>query len=112
MKPLAGFACLPALLVWLSICPAFGQTEEVLSLESRPGIRQAFILIQPVEAKAAVILFAGGHGALELETKSGRPRMRWGANNFLVRTRDLFARQKLMVAVIDAPSDRQELTAA
>ena len=112
IKHLAGFSCLPAVLVWLSVCPAFCQTEELVALESRPGIRQAFILIQPVAVKAAVILFAGGHGALKLETKSGRPRMRWGANNFLVRTRDLFARQKLMVAVIDAPSDRQELTAA
>jgi pimeloyl-ACP methyl ester carboxylesterase len=34
--------------------------------------------------------------------------MKWGAGNFLVRSRDLFARHDLMVAVVDAPSDRQE----
>jgi pimeloyl-ACP methyl ester carboxylesterase len=33
--------------------------------------------------------------------------MRWGASNFLVRTRDSFAAQNLMVAVVDAPSDHQ-----
>src|SRR4029450_2619816 len=31
----------------------------------------------------------------------------WGKGNFLVRTRALFAQQGLLVAVIDAPSDRQ-----
>jgi pimeloyl-ACP methyl ester carboxylesterase len=33
--------------------------------------------------------------------------MRWGALNFLVRTRDSFAAQNFMVAVVDAPSDHQ-----
>ena len=33
--------------------------------------------------------------------------MNWGAKNFLVRSRDTFAAQNLMVAVIDAPSDQQ-----
>ena len=33
--------------------------------------------------------------------------MAWGAGNFLVRTRDAFAAQGLMVAVIDAPSDQK-----
>lgn len=32
---------------------------------------------------------------------------KWGEGNFLVRTRQLFAEQALLVAVIDAPSDRQ-----
>ena len=31
--------------------------------------------------------------------------MRWGDKNFLVRSRDMFAAQGLMVAVVDAPSD-------
>ena len=31
----------------------------------------------------------------------------WGAGNFLVRTRQLFADQGLVVALVDAPSDRQ-----
>jgi hypothetical protein len=33
--------------------------------------------------------------------------MKWGAGNFLVRTRQLFAEGGIMVAVVDAPSDRQ-----
>jgi pimeloyl-ACP methyl ester carboxylesterase len=34
--------------------------------------------------------------------------MAWGRGNFLVRTRQLFAAQGLAVAVVDAPSDRQD----
>jgi len=100
------------LLVWLNVLPAFALTQEVVHLESRPGVQQKFILIQPAELKAAVLLFAGDHGALNLEMRSGRPHMGWGANNFLVRSRNLFARQKLMVAVIDAPADRDKMSAA
>ena len=51
-----------------------------------------------------MILFAGGHGGLGLKSASA---MAWGAGNFLVRTRDAFAAQGLMVAVIDAPSDQR-----
>src|SRR5262249_28290534 len=32
----------------------------------------------------------------------------WGKGNFLVRSRQLFADQGLMVVVVDAPSDRQK----
>ncbi len=33
--------------------------------------------------------------------------MKWGSKNFLVRTRDRFAAQRFMVAVVDAPADHQ-----
>ena len=33
--------------------------------------------------------------------------LKWGEGNFLVRTRQLFADQGLLVVVVDAPSDRQ-----
>jgi pimeloyl-ACP methyl ester carboxylesterase len=53
---------------------------------------------------ASVILFAGGDGALGLKSTTA---MRWGTGNFLVRSRDRFAAHNFMVAVVDAPSDRQ-----
>ena len=67
------------------------------------GVNQAFILLRPAKPTAAVILFAGGHGGLSL---TGPSAMAWGAGNFLVRSRDKFAAQDLMVAVVDAPSDQ------
>ncbi|WP_246212073.1 alpha/beta hydrolase [Usitatibacter palustris] len=51
-----------------------------------------------------MLLFAGGHGGLQL-TPAGS--MKWGAGNFLVRTRQQFVDQGVAVIVVDAPSDRQ-----
>jgi len=76
----------------------------LVSIQTPRGVKQAFILVKPEKPVASVILFAGGNGALGLKSASD---MKWGAGNFLVRSRDKFAEQNLMVAVIDAPSDRQ-----
>jgi pimeloyl-ACP methyl ester carboxylesterase len=57
---------------------------------------------------ASVILFAGGHGGLGLKSATA---MQWGAGNFLVRSRDKFAAQNFMVAVLDAPSDQDRMNA-
>lgn len=76
----------------------------LVSIDTPRGVKQSFILIKPEKPVASVILFAGGHGALGLKSASA---MQWGAGNFLVRSRDAFAAQNLMVAVIDAPSDQR-----
>jgi pimeloyl-ACP methyl ester carboxylesterase len=51
-----------------------------------------------------VVLLAGGHGGLQMFPNGS---MKWGDGNFLVRSRQTFAEQGLLVAVLDAPSDRQ-----
>jgi pimeloyl-ACP methyl ester carboxylesterase len=61
-------------------------------------------LIAPPQPRAAVVLLAGGHGGLQMFRNGS---LRWGENNFLVRSRDLFVQQGLAVALVDAPSDRQ-----
>src|SRR4051812_19469759 len=76
----------------------------LVSIETPRGVKQSFILIKPDKPVASVILFAGGHGGLGLKSVS---TMQWGAENFLVRSRDAFAAHNLMAAVIDAPSDHQ-----
>jgi len=83
--------------------------EELVILKTRPDVEQRFILIKPEKpAIASVILFAGGRGALALDTSFGSPYIGKQENNFLVRSRDIFAEQGLVVAVVDAASDRQE----
>ncbi|MDM0054990.1 alpha/beta hydrolase [Variovorax fucosicus] len=79
-------------------------TQRVVDIPTRPGVTQRMLVLSPPTPKAAVILIAGGHGGLQIFPNGS---FNWGAGNFLVRTRDLFAEQGLMVAVIDAPSDRQ-----
>ena len=78
--------------------------ERVVDVPTRPGITQRLILIEPEGAKATVILYAGGHGGLQLSPSGA---IGWGKGNFIVRSRQLFAAQGLAVAVVDAPSDRQ-----
>jgi len=85
--------------------PAPAQTlPGVVDIPTRPGVTQRFLFIAPAAPKAAAILYAGGHGDLQLD-KNGT--FGWGKNNFLVRTRLQFVNDGVAVAVIDAPSDRQ-----
>jgi pimeloyl-ACP methyl ester carboxylesterase len=84
---------------------ARADTATLVSIPTPRGATQAFILIKPDHPVASVVLFAGGPGALGLKSASS---MKWGAENFLVRTRDKFAGHNFMVAVVDAPSDQQQ----
>src|SRR5258705_9273946 len=92
--------------LWCIVCAfnTYAQSQRVVDVASRAGVTQRFLLLNPDDAKATVILFAGGHGGLQMSPDGTMKDLR---GNFLVRTRDLFAAQNLAVAVIDAPSDRQ-----
>jgi dienelactone hydrolase len=92
-----------ALIAWTSHATA-QVTTKVLDIPTRPGITQRMIVLSPPEPKAAVVLFAGGHGGLQISPNGS---MQWGADNFLFRTRQQFADQGLTVVVLDAPSDKQ-----
>ncbi len=92
-----------ALTTLLSLATA-QTSQRVVDIPTRPGVTQRMIVLTPPEPKAAVVLLAGGHGGLQIFPNGS---MKWGDGNFLVRTRQLFADQGLMVAVVDAPSDRQ-----
>lgn len=97
-------ALIVAALAWAS--PTVAQSERVVDLPTRPGVTQRFLLVEGREpVAAAAILFAGGHGGLAIDPSG---RLGWGRGNFLVRTRALFADRGITVAVVDAPSDRQQ----
>jgi hypothetical protein len=74
----------------------------VRDIPTRPGVTQRVLLINPQQPVASVILFAGGNGLVQIGA-DGRPAR---GGNFLVRSRELFAQEGLMVVVLDAPSDR------
>lgn len=89
----------------LVVFQASGQTEpRVVDIPTRPGVTQRLLVLAPPAAKAAVILFAGGHGGLQIASDGA---FGWGKGNFLVRSRQLFVEQGLLTVVIDAPLDRQ-----
>ena len=78
--------------------------QSVVDIPTRAGVTQRILLLTPDNPKAAVVLFAGGHGGLQIFSNG---TFKWGGGNFLVRTRQLYADAGFVVAVVDAPSDRQ-----
>ena len=103
MKRLLAFWCFAVL---IGHCQsALAQiSQKVVDIPTRLGVTQRFLYLAPESPIAAVILFAGGHGGLQILPNGS---FKWGEQNFLVRTRQLFAKNGLSVAVVDAPSDRQ-----
>lgn len=77
--------------------------ERVVEISSRAGVHQRFLLVQPPDARAVVVLFAGDTGYLEMDEGGVIRRL---SGNFLLRTRDQFIRRGLAVVTIDTPSDR------
>lgn len=76
---------------------------EIKTIPTTRGVDESFILVRPSSTPlAAVVLFAGGNGALNLHTG----RLAGLGGNFLVRNRGRFAGHGLLVAVVDSPSDR------
>lgn len=95
--------------LWSFSTSVVSQVEtRVVDIPTRPGVTQRFIYLTPSKPKAAVVLYAGGHGGLKI---SDSGEFGWGKGNFLVRSRALFAEQGFAVAVVDAPSDRDDLKA-
>ncbi|GGK58875.1 alpha/beta hydrolase [Amphritea balenae] len=96
------------LILFISLTAYNLSAAELVSLKTRGDVTQKFILIKPVNPTATVILFSGGKGILKLSSLFGSPSLGAGQTNFLVRSRKLFADKGLMVAVVDAPSDKQK----
>lgn len=97
-------SCLFLVFLFLG-CSAHAEIASgVVDIPTRPGVTQRVLVIAATAPKAAVILFAGGHGGLQL-TPDGT--FGWGKGNFLIRSRQLFADQGLLTVIVDAPSDRQ-----
>jgi pimeloyl-ACP methyl ester carboxylesterase len=82
----------------------WAQTQQVVDIPTRPGVTQRMIVLKVDNPKAAVVLFAGGHGGLQISPTGS---LNWGEGNFVVRSRQMFAAHGLMVVVVDAPYDRQ-----
>lgn len=93
------------ILVGVLIAATFSASAEVVhDIPTRAGVSQRVLIHEVKNPEAAVVLFAGGHGGLQLSPDGA---FSWGKNNFLIRTRNLFTDRRLLTVVIDSPSDRQ-----
>lgn len=104
MSRLLKARCVALIACLLSISAQAEITQKVVDIPTRPGVTQRLLVLTPANPKASALLFAGGHGGLQIGADGS---MKWGSGNFLVRTREMLAEQGVLVAVIDAPSDRQ-----
>jgi hypothetical protein len=97
MKP--GFAVL------LLFCLK-AEAQEIVTVPSRPGVTQSFFVagMGSHQAEAVALLYVGGAGFIRLRMEDGRPK--FGASNFLPRSRGEFIRDGVLPVVMDAPSDQ------
>ena len=79
-------------------------SSRVVDVPTRSSVSERLLVLTSKTPKAVVVLFAGGHGGLQLSSEG---KFGWGEGNFLTRSRELFAQAGLMVVIVDAPSDRQ-----
>jgi len=95
-----------ALGAWLALgmIAASTQAAELIAVPTRPGVTQnIYIDVAPDAAPPSwvVLLFAGDDGLLALD-EQGPQRMR---GNFVIRTRNYWARAGMAPVAFDAPSD-------
>ena len=86
----------------LLLLTSTSSAESVEDVRSRDN-RIRLLVGVPSSPVAVVVLFAGDHGALDIQNDG---QIGWGGGNFLVRSRKLFQEQGNITAVIDAPSDK------
>jgi len=79
--------------------------QEIVTLPTRPGVTQSFFIADMGGRKpeAVALLYVGGGGAINLRVEDGQPK--FGAGNFLPRSRREFIRNGVLPVVLDAPSD-------
>jgi len=77
--------------------------DRVVTLETRPGISVTSYFMPRPAARATLLLFTGGSGNLGL--RGDVPN----SQNFLVRSRELFAQAGFNVFLIGRPSDRPDM---
>jgi dienelactone hydrolase len=92
-----------SIFIVLLAAPAFAENDRLIKIDTRPGVTVSFYYMKRDGAKASIVLLPGGAGGIGM--KNGIPT----SNNFLVRSRDLFAANGFNVAVVGKPSDKEDL---
>jgi predicted alpha/beta-hydrolase family hydrolase len=93
------------LLSMFLLLPALAQAQEMVTLETRPGVTLPFFIADMGGRKpeAVALLYIGGGGAINLRREDGQ--VKFGAGNFLPRSRREFIRNGVLPVILDAPSD-------
>ena len=80
--------------------------QEIVTLSTRTGVTQSFFIASlPQNPPAVAVLFPGSGGLIRLRQE--KDQIKFGQNNFLVRSRGEFVKRGVVAAILDAPSDYQ-----
>lgn len=91
------------ILILFLAAPVFAENDRLVTIDTRPGVTVSFYYMKREGAKGSIVLLTGGAGGIGM--KNGIPT----SNNFLVRSRDLFAANGFNVVVVGKPSDKDDL---
>jgi pimeloyl-ACP methyl ester carboxylesterase len=97
---------LAAIAIVFAAAPLAEAADRFVNLDTRPGVRVGYWLMERGGAGATLLLLPGGMGGIGM--KNGVPT----SDNFLVRSRSRFADAGFNVAVVGRPSDREDLDLA
>ena len=98
---LSGLAAFLLLFVGAAAMP-----QEIVTLSTRTGVTQSFFIASlPQNPQAVAVLFPGSGGLIRLRQE--KDQIKFGQNNFLVRSRGEFVKRGVVAAILDAPSDYQ-----
>jgi pimeloyl-ACP methyl ester carboxylesterase len=96
------------LLAFLCLCvvAATARAQEIVTLPTRPSVTQSFLIAGlPQSPQAVAVLFPGSGGLIRLREEKGQ--IKFGQNNFLVRSRGEFIKRGVVAVILDAASDYQ-----
>lgn len=99
--------CIAASLLWFA---SAAHADELITLKTRPGVSQSVLLWEPhvQNPETVILLFPGGSGNIGLTSKDGRAQATRA--HLFSQQRDALLREPFAVAVLDAPSDAQDMT--
>ena len=90
----------------LLVVAATARAQEIVTLPTRPSVTQSFLIARPPQNPQAVaVLFPGSGGLIRLRDEKGQ--IKFGQNNFLVRSRGEFVQRSAITIILDAASDYQ-----
>jgi hypothetical protein len=94
------------LALWWFFLGVLANAQEIVTLSIRAGVTQSYFLASvPQNPQAIALLFPGSGGFIQLRKEGDQ--IKFGSDNFLVRSRREFINRNVITAILDAPSDQQ-----
>jgi hypothetical protein len=81
--------------------------QDLVTLQTRPGVTLSFFIADMggAQPRAIALMLIGGGGNIRLRTEAGQ--VRFGAQNFLPRSRREFIAEGILPVILDNPTDQQ-----